>query len=173
MDKNIASESLISIDNARNRAKELRGYRDLGSIVSLWGAVWLAGFGTQQFAPSIAPAVWLSGWLVALGWTFTRPRKAGQDQALASWCVAIAFVILLLTVIEADTATAAMICALALAAGYALLGIWIGKRFLALSSLVLAFACGGWWLAPGWLFGLLALGGGAGLMIGGSWLRRP
>lgn len=168
-----ASDGLTEIADAARAAKQLRAYENLGPIVSMWGAVWLAGFGTQQAAPAFAPLAWLVGWIVGVGWSATRPRRPGEARAFASWCVVIAFVALFLWAIQATLPVAALTSGLALATAYALFGIWIGRRFFVLSALVLMPTCVGWWLTPEWMFGLLALGGGAGLLIGGRWLARP
>ncbi len=173
MDQQAARESLNDISVTRRRVEELRNYRDTGSIVSAWGLVWLTGFGAQQFVPSTAPMVWLVGWVAALGWTFTRPRKAHDAKAFVTWLVTLAFILLLLVVIKADQRIAAMVTGLVLSAAYAVMGLWAGKRFLALAVIVLISACTGWWLLPQWLFLLLAVGGGFALLIGGFWLRRP
>lgn len=167
------SDSLTEIADASRLAKQLRAYENLGPIVTVWGAVWMVGFGTQQAAPAAAPLVWIVGWIVGVGWSASRPRKPGEARAFASWCVAIALVALLLLATQASPQVAALTCGLVLAAAYALLGIWIGRRFLLLSALVLVSTCVGWWLTPQWQYGLLAMGGGAGLMIAGRWLARP
>lgn len=173
MDFHSAADSLSEISSAQRTAGQLRAYEHLGPIVSLWGAIWLAGFGAQQLAPSFAPYVWLAGWVGGIGWSATRSGKAGDRRALLSWCVAVAFLALLLFAIQATPMVIALVSGLALAAAYALLAVWIGNRFAVLSALVLLPTCAGWWLVPDWFFGLLALGGGAGLLIGGRWLARP
>ncbi len=173
MDDQKARESLDWIKVARRQTSELRNYRESGSIVTAWGFVWLTGFGGQQFIPAIAHWLWLIGWALALIWTATRPRRAYDNHALATWIVAVGFVLLLLLVIRADTRTAAMVFGMVLAASYAVIGIWAGRRFAFLAAIVLIISCLGWWLFPQWLFGLLAIGGGGALIVGGIWLRRP
>lgn len=168
-----AQESLASITSARRRAFELRNYRQGGSTVTAWGFVWLSGYGAQQFIPHIAPWIWLMGWVAALIWTLTRPRTEYDVQALATWGVVLAFIGLLLLVIGADARIAAMVFGLVLAASYAVLGIWAGKRFAPLGALALLTSCIGWWLVPQWFFMAMALGGGGALIVGGLWLRRP
>jgi hypothetical protein len=173
MDKQQARDSLDVIFTARRRAGELRNYRDSGSIILVWGIAWLLGFGAQQFFVNAAPVIWIMAWVGALGWTITRPRNSNDGRTMATWLVALAFIFLLLAVTNADERLAGMIFGLVLAASYAALGIWAGKRFLALAAVVLVTACVSWWLYPQWLFGFLALGGGGGLIVGGAWLRRP
>jgi hypothetical protein len=173
MDKKHAFEGLSDVEMARQKTAELRFYRGMGSIVCAWGVVWLFGFGAQSIYPSLAPMVWAAGWLGALAWTFTRPPKSHDIRALATWGVAVICLILILVVTRADQTTAAKIFGLALSAAYAVLGIWFGTRFLALAAVVLVSAGLGWWFVPQWLFFTLALGGGAALILGGLWLRRP
>lgn len=173
MDHGQARDSLRTIATAQRQAFELRHYRGAGSIVVAWGLVWLIGFGTLQFAPALAHWAWPLGWILALAWTATRPRREGDGRTLASWLVALGFVTLLLLVIEADMRTAAMVFGLVLAASYLAIGIWAGRRFGILGALVLAAGATGWWLMPDWLFASLALGGGGALVLGGLWLQRP
>ena len=173
MDKEQAFQGLSDVAIARQKTSELRNYRGMGSIVSAWGIVWLFGFGAQATFPSVATLVWAVGWLGALAWTFTRPPKPQDFRALATWSVVVSTIILILVVTRADQTTAAMILGLALSAAYAILGIWLGKRFLLLAAVVLMSASVGWWLLPQWLYLALALGGGVALFVGGVWLRRP
>ncbi|GAA5045492.1 hypothetical protein GCM10023208_00030 [Erythrobacter westpacificensis] len=173
MDQEIARAGLDEVSAARRKSAELRGYREIGSIVSAWGAVWLSGFAAQQFLSERAELVWAFGWLFALGWTFTRPKRASDNRSFASWLIAVSFVVFLLAIIRPDVRTASMVCAIVLTASYALLGVWLGRRFLVLAAVVLIFACIGWWLLPGWLSLCLAFGGGASLIVGGFWIRRP
>lgn len=173
MDHQQAQESLASITSARRKAIELRNYRQAGSTVTAWGLVWLSGYSAQQFVPYAAPWIWLIGWVVALIWTLTRPRTTYDVQVLATWGVALAFMGLLMFAIQADARITAMLFGLVLAASYAVLGIWAGKRFASLGALALFTSCIGWWLVPQWLFIVLALGGGGALIAGGLWLRRP
>lgn len=173
MDTQRARESLRMIATVRRQTVELRNYRAAGSIVVVWGLVWLAGFGAQQFLPALAVWVWLVGWILALTWTATRPRHDGDWRSLATWLVALGSVGLLLMVVGADLRTAAMVFALVLAASYLVLGIWAGHRFALLGMLALITSCIGWWVAPAALFIALALGGGGALILGGLWLQRP
>jgi hypothetical protein len=173
MDEEQAFQGLNDVAKARQKTAELRSYRGMGSIVSAWGIVWLVGFGAQATFPSIAPLVWAAGWLGALAWTFTRQPKPHDLRALATLSVVVGTIILILMVTRADPTTAAMIFGLALSAAYAILGIWLGKRFLLLATLVLVSACLGWWFVPQFLFLALALGGGGALILGGVWLRQP
>jgi hypothetical protein len=61
---------------------------------------------------------------------------------------------------------------LIVAAGYALLGLWRGVRFIAVGAVLAGLTLGGFFLLPAY-FGLwmAAVGGGA-LVLGGLWLRR-
>lgn len=173
MERRQAEDALDTIAQVRQRAGELRVYRATGSIVIAWGIVWLCGFGALQIFPSLAWAVWTAGWIGALGWTFTRPSGPEEGRAQATWVLAVFFVGLLLAALRADMPTAAMVAGLALGAAYAALGIWGGKRFLALAAVVTLATIVGWWIIPGWLYGLLAIGGGGALVAGGAWLLRP
>lgn len=173
MDKEQALESLNDVARVRQRTSELRNYRGMGSIVSAWGVVWLLGFGAQATFPAAAPYVWATGWLGAFTWILTRPPKPEDFRTLATWGVSVLFIVLVLVVAKANQTAAAMIFGLALSAAYAILGIWLGKRFFLLAAFVLVSAGLGWWLVPQWLFHALALGGGGALFLGGLWLRRP
>ena len=173
MERRQAEKALYTIAEVRQRTGELRVYRASGSIVIAWGLVWLCGFGALQFFPRFAGIVWILGWIAAIGWTFTRPSGPGQGRALASWVLAVAFVGILLAALRADMPTAAMVAGLTLGAAYAALGIWGGRRFLALAAVVTVSTIIGWWIVPGWLNGLLAIGGGGALVAGGAWLLRP
>lgn len=173
MDTHDALQSLNSVSDARRAAHRLRHYGDASSILIAWGLAWLFGFGAQQMIPDLAHIVWTVAWIGALGWSVTRPRKAYDGRAMASWTVAILFIAITIVVTGADLRLAAMLFALALAASYAAIGIWTGIRFLLLGCAVLLAACAGWWLFPQALFAILAIGGGGALIFGGLWLRRP
>lgn len=173
MDRREAEEGLTAIAAARRQAGELRAYRQTGSIFIAWGLVWLAGFAALQFFPEAAMVIWSLGWFGALAWTITRPRHAEDINASASWLVAVALVGLILVVTGADMRAAGMVSGLVLAAAATLLGIWVGRRYLVLSVMVLLAASIGWWFWPEQLYLMLALGGGGSLAAGGLWLRRP
>lgn len=173
MDQSQARDSLEAISIAQRKTLKLRNYRDGGSVVAAWGIVWFLGYSAQQFLPQASAYVWLAGWVGALGWTLSRPKTAYDIRALATWGIAVSFVFLLLIALRADERIAALTFGLVLAASYAALGVWSGKRFLILGLIVLASTCFGWWLAPDWLFAALAVGGGAGMVVGGMWLHRP
>ena len=151
----------------------LGNYRAYGSVVSAWGAAWLFGFAAQQFFPALAGWVWILGWIGALGWTVTRPRRRHDGKALATWFILIGYIALLLAILGPDERTISLIFALVLSASYAVMGVWVGKRFFLLAGLVVAAICFGWLWMPNWLFAALALGGGGATIVCGIWLARP
>lgn len=173
MDHRQAADAIKNIETAQRRTATLRHYRDYSSVVVAWGIAWLIGFTAQQCVQGSAWLAWIAVWLGALVWTLTRPARQSDYKAFATWAISNACIILLLILIEADFRTVAAIFAVALAGAYGVMGIWVGRRFLALGVLVFASLLIGWWVFPGALFISLALGGGAGLVIGGLWLRQP
>lgn len=173
MDQRQAADAIKNIETTQQRTQTLRHYRDYGSVIMAWGVAWLVGFMTQQFAPDAAWLAWGAAWIGALGWTLTRPAGKSDQKALATWIICNACISLLLVLIEADFRTIAAVFAIGLTAAYAVMGVWAGRRFLALAALVLVSLLIGWWVVPDALFFALALGGGAGLVLGGLWLRQP
>ena len=102
----------------------------------------------------------------------TRPRRPHDGKALATWLTLIGYVGLLLVILGPDEETLSLILALVLSASYAVMGVWIGKRFFVLAAVVFIAICLGWWWTPDWLYMALAIGGGGALIVGGIWLAR-
>ena len=173
MDIQEAQSSIQEISSAKRKAAELINYRDSGSVISVWGVIWLTGFTVQQFYPSLASLVWAIGWVGAIGWTMTRPKRPGDGKAMITWFIVVAYITLLLIIISADARTISVIFAVVLSASYAVMGVWLGKRFFLLAGIVAMTICLGWWWVSDWLYAVLAFGGGGALIAGGLWLKQP
>ena len=173
MNKVEAKDALDAIQHARQRTSVLIGYRVIGSVVAAWGMAWLVGFSAMQFVPQSAHWIWGLCWIAALGWTVTRPRAPNDSRVLATWAVAVFYVVLITAIVGANVREASVIIALAVAGGYAIVGLWAGWRFACLGALVTVSAVVGWWYFPQLLFLSLGLGGGTALLLGRLWLKRP
>jgi hypothetical protein len=173
MNETEAKDALDAIQHARRQTSELIGYQISGSVVTAWGIAWVIGFSAMQFVPMTAHWIWGLCWIAALGWTLSRPRAPNDSRVLATWAIAVCYIGLITAMVGEDVREASVIIALAVAGGYAIVGLWAGWRFAFLGMLVTVSAVVGWWFLPELLYLSLGLGGGAALLLGGLWLKRP
>lgn len=168
-----AAAALASVDTARARAGELRGYAHAGDILIAWGLVWLVcNLLTHVFVWGAQS--WPFGVALAVVWSIVRGRRGHGDAraGLTSLVVFAGVALIMLVTGVRDPMTANVAISLTVAAAYVVIGIWTGARFawigLALAALVLA----GWFVDRTHLYLWLGLGGGGALLLSGWWLRR-
>jgi hypothetical protein len=181
-----AAAALEEIDRTARRTHMAKGYAIASPYLILWGLIWIAGYGACAIVP---PERWGLAWLplVAVGavgstWLGMRARpRAGQGGAGAGGfgqsavmglavCVFIGAVYYLfqprspLPYLVFPSLVAGLVYVLAGAVARMQRFVWIGAG-------VFAVALGGYVAAPQWT-ALWAAAGGAGLVLGGLWLRR-
>jgi hypothetical protein len=181
---NQAAAALEDIDRTERRTKMATSYSIASSYLVLWGLIWIAGYGACAVLP---PERWGLAWLpliavgtigsVALGMRTPRGRGGtnagafGQSMVMAfAICVFIGAVYYLfrptspLPYLIFPSFVAGLVYVLAGAVTRMQRFVWIGFG-------VFALTLGGYVAAPEWS-AIWAAAGGAGLVLGGLWLRK-
>jgi hypothetical protein len=181
-----AAAALEDIDRTERRTRMATGYSIASGYLILWGLIWVAGYGACAVLP---PERWGLAWLpliavgtigsVALGMRTPRGRGGtnagagafGQSMVMAlAVCVFIGAVYYLfqpkspLPYLIFPSFVAGLVYVLAGAAARMPRFVWIGFG-------VFALTLGGYAAAPQWS-AIWAAAGGAGLVLGGLWLRK-
>lgn len=170
-----AAAALASIDDARRRAGELRGYAHAGGTLMVWGAIWLVcNLLSQTFA--WGRMSWPPGIAVGVIWSVVQGRRHPGDgdrrAGLTSLAVFGFFAMLMVIVGLHDPLTFNAAISLTVAAAYVVVGIWSGARFALVGLVLAALVAIGWFGDPRHLYLWLGLGGGGALIVSGWWLRR-
>ena len=179
-----AADALATIEATAARTKQLSGYRKASPFLILWGAIWACGFSVDDLAPQIARISWLALDLLGFLGTFGlivmgrhRMRERISNgfawRALAITMISLMFGFATFMLLRPRDAMAGMAFAgLLTGTIYAMIGIFVGSRWLitGLGLLALTFlgyfalsAHYGLWMA--WICG-------GGLILAGLWLRR-
>lgn len=170
-----ATAALASVDDARRRAGELRGYAQAGGTLVLWGMVWLVCNLLSQFF-RWGPLSWPFGILIGVIGSVVQGRRhpTGNDWRIGLTVLAVSNFLALLTVIAGvhDPATMNAAISLTVAAVYVVAGVWAGARFAYVGLALAALVAIGWFGDPRHLYLWLGLGGGGALILSGWWLRR-
>ena len=183
-----AAESLRNIEQAQSRSFEAYGYKAAAPFFFIWGLVWMVGYTAGDFWPYYAgtriwPALLLLAFIASA--IFGRRAGRGSDPAsrarnarigwriVASWIVVSVFITVVMNVLRPATPEQdAAFVPLLVAAAYAILGIWMGVRFVIAGAAIAALTLGGFYfLHPHfqlWMAGV----GGTTLIVTGLWLRR-
>lgn len=174
-----AAQALKDITRTERRSVSLQGYQMTWPHLVLWGFIWIVGYGAMA-AHVTWPYLWLalscvgSAGSFAIGYGFARGRSKGADWRYAATFLAVFFSIAaIFSVMPPQTdAQYAAFFPLLVSLYYALIGIWTrGLRILLLGILLAIFTVGGFFYLRENFYLLMAGVGGAGLVLGGLWLR--
>jgi hypothetical protein len=105
----------------------------------------------------------------------SRRRAVARLRRLFNGTALIAFAFITATCVVMSPVTPRQVGAfipLVVAASYAVLGLWIGARFIAVGAALAALTLGGFLLLPAHFELWMAAVGGGALLVGGLWLRR-
>lgn len=173
-----AADLLRDIEATERRAVETIGYREASPYLLVWGFVWLGAFGASHFLPAAGGTIWLvalaAGALVSafVGWNQAKSAEPGLSHRIwLSIAIAWVFGLFVSSLLGLGPRQIAMFWVLMVMAIYMAMGLWVGRRFTVLGATIAMLACVVYFLAGEWFNLGLAVLGGAGLLLGGAWLR--
>ena len=182
--KDDALSALHDVETAERRSQTLFGYGLSSPYLLLWGALWIVAGAGGAVSPANAGIVWgivdVVG-LVGTAWLIVRhARRCGarDDRVrlfryVGSAVVLAAFSGLTLMVFgPAKGGEVTMFFTLLVAAGYAIVGCWLGHRYAVIGAALGGLAVAVFVAAPAYLHLIVPFAGGAALVLGGLWLRR-
>jgi hypothetical protein len=181
-----AAAALDDIDRTERRTHMAKSYSIASPYLILWGLIWVVGYGACAVLP---PERWGLAWLpliavgtlgsVVLG-TRSRPGRSGGGGAAVGFAQSMVMALAVAVFIGAvyylfkPTSPLPYLIFPSFVAGlvYVLAGaVTRMQRFVAIGFGIFALTLGGYVAAPQWS-ALWAAAGGAGLVLGGLWLRR-
>ncbi|WP_186147357.1 hypothetical protein [Burkholderia gladioli] len=175
-----AARALQEIDAVSGHSGRLHRYAHAAPILTLWGWIWLRGFGLGEIWPRGAGLIWIPLNLIGVAGSLYLGQRGKTERAAATnwrWLGSIlailAFYLAVLTLFPtASPRQSAALIALIVALAYGLAGLWFGARFAVAGAVLAMLTLAGYFLLPGhFLLWMAVLGGGA-LMLAGVWLRR-
>ena len=184
MSKDEASSALDDIEAAGHRSRTLFGYGLASPYLLMWGGLWLIAGTVGAVSPahtgigwSVADMVGLvgnAGLMVRQAWRCgERTERARLLRYFGTAAVLVAFIGLTLMVFAPVTGPEIlMLFTLLVAAGYAIVGCWLGLRYAVIGVALGGLAVGVFLLAPAHLHLIVPFAGGGALILGGLWMRR-
>jgi hypothetical protein len=189
-----AAGALRDIAATETHSRQLYAYREASPHLILWGVLWWAGYTLTSFVPQRGGAIWgtiitigsIAGYVTAFRATVRRDTQAGRPTAQArrhaatqlNWSfnaisfIAAMFIAAALAVFSpVSPRQIGAFIPLVVAAGYAVMGLWLGMRFIAMSIALAVLTLGGFFLLPAHFPLWMAVVGGGALILGGLWLR--
>jgi hypothetical protein len=172
-----ALEALRDIEAVRNRSSALRQYALVAPHFFLWGIIWAVGYGVADFLPSRSATAW--GILLPVGgitgFAITR-RMRGSGSGMQFVAAAVTILLFLCATFAVmsplSSRQVAAFIPLVMAAGYVLVGIWFGLRFVAAGAVIAAATLVGYFfLSHHFSLWMAGVGGGS-LILAGIWFRR-
>ena len=179
-----ARETLHTLAQVERQSTQAFSYERASPHLILWGICWAFGYGLTGGWPQHAALIWTA--VVAIGVTGNAliavrfgARRSGGLAPDFYW----RFVVLTLTMFAFIGASLAVLAPvrgeqigafvpLVVAAGYAILSVWRGPRFLLAGSILAALTLVGFFLLrQHFALWMAAVGGGA-LVLAGLWMRK-
>ena len=182
--KDDARSALHDVETAERRSQTLFGYGLASPYLLLWGVLWIVAGAVGAASPANAGIVWgavdIVG-LVGTGWLIVRhARRCGERddrvrlfRYVGSAIVVAAFsglTLMIFAPVKGGDVT--MFFTLLVAAGYAIVGCWLGLRFAVVGVALGGLAVAVFVAAPEYLHLIVPFAGGAALVLGGLWMRR-
>ncbi|MGA2549587.1 MAG: hypothetical protein ABSF50_05510 [Burkholderiaceae bacterium] len=176
LSKSEADLALQAIAQTEVRSHQLAGYERASPHVILWGVIWAVAYALEYWLPAQVNLIW--GVLGPLGFVASlliARRTTGRSnwRVAAGVCTILLFVIALFAVVgPATVEQIAAINGLVLALVYAVGGLVVGSRFIAVAvMLAIAMLVGYFLLGSFFLLWMSFFGGGA-LVLAGFWLKK-
>ena len=181
-----AAENLKQIDRTRQRSAEAYRYAHASPFFVMWGAIWVAGYGSSDLYPRYAGTIWIAltvaGSLgsAAIGQYYARAGRRHRGSInrvnwrfLASFLTIGSFVMASFALFgHTGWRQQAAFVPLVIAMFYTLVGLWAGLRFVITGIAVAALTLGGFFFLPAhFLLWMAAVGGGA-LVLAGQWMKK-
>jgi hypothetical protein len=191
---NEAADALRDIAATETHSRQLYGYREASPHLILWGILWAVGYALSLFAPQHSAAIWgtivtigsLASYFTAVRAAIRRNQQAGAPIDLArrraasevNWTlsaisfIAAMFIAAALAVVSpVSSRQIGAFIPLVAAAGYAVMGLWLGLRFTVAGAVLAILTLGGFFLLPTHFPLWMAACGGGSLILVGIWLR--
>jgi hypothetical protein len=182
---NEAADALRDIAAVETRSHRLYGYRQGSPHLILWGVLWAIGYGLNEPWPQQGRAIWsalvaiglVGGFLIVLRSHAQRANRTGAKPRIywrfpAIALTGLAFVFASIAVMgPAGGRQIGAFIPLVVAAGYAVMGFWLGLRFTIAGAVLAALTLVGFFLLPAHFSPWMAVVGGGTLMLSGFWLR--
>jgi hypothetical protein len=184
MSSSQAAAALDEIERTERRTRVAAGYSIASPYLILWGLIWIAGYGACALLP---PERWGLPWLPlvavgALGSTWAgmrarRGRQVGQGGAFGQSALMTAAVMVFIAAVyyifqPRSPLPYLIFPSFVAGLAYVLAGALTRmQRFIWIGGAIFAVTLGGYVAAPEWS-ALWAAAGGAGLVLGGLWLRK-
>jgi hypothetical protein len=191
---NEAADTLRDIAATETHSRQLYGYREASPHLIFWGILWAVGYGLSWFLPQHGAAIWgtivtvgsLASYFTAFRAASRRNRQAGTPIHIATrraasevnWTlsaisfIAALFIAAALAVVSPVTPRqVGAFIPLVVAAGYAVMGLWLGLRLTVAGAVLAILTLGGFFLLPTHFQLWMAACGSGSLILGGIWLR--
>jgi hypothetical protein len=176
IDPKLAAAALDDIAGVERRTRQALVNAHAGTILLFWGVLVTLGYLAEYGWPRYAGPIWIAVNLLGLAGTVRFSGRSGDATARR---IVWAFVVLMgygmiwsLLIggfgprqLDAFWPTLVM-------CGYVLLGLWLGRFFIALGLIVTALTVVGFFWLGSWFQLWMATVNGGALLVGGLWLRR-
>jgi hypothetical protein len=189
-----AADALRDSAAVETRSRRVYGYSRSSPHLMLWGVLWAVGYGLTEPWPQRGRAIWTVIVVIGLAAGFgislrsairhdaqadrlldpTQPAAVARLRWSFAGIVLTAFAFVAATLAVMAPVTGRQVGAfipLVVAAGYALVGLWRGLRFIVAGAVIAGLTLAGFFLLPAhfslWMAGV---GGGA-LILAGFWFR--
>ena len=176
--RNDAATALHDVDSASRHSLRLFQYGLASPFLLLWGVLWIVAGAVAALSPDNAGIGWLvvdiagfagTGILIAVQ---SRRYGEGAGRSLATGVVVAVFVALTLSVFApVSHVEVLMFITLIVAAAYAIVGCWAGRRYALIGAVLAGVAIGLHSLAPELVTVVVPFAGGGMLILGGWWMR--
>jgi hypothetical protein len=172
-----AQEMLDQVEQTERRSQQFLGYWQYGVYAQVWGVVWIVAYLTTFFFPGHNGATW--GICNAFGGLTTlilrvREGADGRGGNRETWAILIIvlFGAMASILIGARPKALEVFWTCLIMTGYMLSGLWTGLRWTILGAAVCAMSLFTYWFLMPWFELVMAIAGGGGLLLGGTWMRR-
>ena len=192
--KDEARASLAEIRDVTWHTRRAIGQGASSSILIVWGVIWMIGYSASQFVPQYSGLIWLP--LITVGaissWICGSRKRSSISDANGSrigifWLVLFAYAALWMVLLHPhqlpsgvewanyqpmnDRQAGAFYATVPMFA-YVVGGLWLGRFFVWLGSIVTVLTVIGFFLLPGYFCIWMAFTGGGSLVVSGLYIRR-
>jgi hypothetical protein len=173
-----AGEFLREVDKTHERSKHYLRYWRSGAIVQLWGVVWFAAYLGSWLFPAHSGYFWLVGDTAGvLGTVYhaRRQRLEGYRTDRRIWLALLTvmtFGVLVSIFLLKQPGAVSVFWTFLFMLAYMLAGLWLGLRWTLLGAVVCMLTLLAYLFLMPWFNLAMAILGGGGLVLGGTWLRR-
>ncbi len=181
IDRSQASSALAEIEEIGARVRQSLFYRRASAMLILWGALTFVGYLVMFLAPQVSRYVWIA--IMALGMAgsvavgrATESREGVNNfnpRIFAAFVIFIVFGFIWSAVIgQFNGRQLGTFWTSYFMLPYILIGLWLGWAFVGIGCAVMALTFIGYFYSGDWFPLWMAFVNGAGLILGGLWMRR-